>query len=305
MMCDANTIYDFYSRDILNLSKTIAMEIDKKYQFETSEKLEYIYNRIYSEMNKRSLEIRDTIKILTLSQAKDETGLWTNLHQYITTSTAANRIRSCVSEDYSKILENMIQSRKYGNGDNPIPALAFGNKYEDHVLELFGKQMSELHENFIYERRGLCLFRENAFIGASPDGITQCKCCGIGAIEIKCSYYAYTNAISIRNEKELYDHVNNPIYKNSPITKIFKKKTWPVVINTKHAYFTQMAMEMISINAEFCWFCLYTANDSVYIMKINRNHEFESMLAPKLVRYVKKYLIPNILERSVKSKVSL
>ena len=151
-MVDA--IYDFYSRDILDLSKTVAMEIDQKHQFETSvEKLEYIYNRIYFEMNKRSLKIRDLIKKLTINQAKDESGLWSNLHQYITTSTAAHSIRSCVSEDYSKILTKMIRIRDYYTGEpNPIPTLEFGNKYEDHALELFGKQMAKLHEDFIYER---------------------------------------------------------------------------------------------------------------------------------------------------------
>ena len=44
------------------------------------------------------------------------------------------------------------------------------------------------HENFVVIQCGLILDPEFPFIGATPDGLVDCKCCNTGVLEIKCSF---------------------------------------------------------------------------------------------------------------------
>ena len=42
------------------------------------------------------------------------------------------------------------------------------------------------HSNFKVMVSGLVVNTKYPHLGASPDGIIECKCCGIGCLEIKC-----------------------------------------------------------------------------------------------------------------------
>lgn len=44
------------------------------------------------------------------------------------------------------------------------------------------------HTAFSLKTSGLLLVPSNPFVGASPDGIVECNCCGTGVLEIKCPY---------------------------------------------------------------------------------------------------------------------
>ena len=44
------------------------------------------------------------------------------------------------------------------------------------------------HEMFSISKCGLVVSESYPFMGASPDGIINCKCCGSGVLEIKCPY---------------------------------------------------------------------------------------------------------------------
>ena len=48
--------------------------------------------------------------------------------------------------------------------------------------------MRENHQGFIFKDSGLFIDTENPFLGASPDGISQCDCCEERVVEIKCPY---------------------------------------------------------------------------------------------------------------------
>lgn len=45
--------------------------------------------------------------------------------------------------------------------------------------------MESVHENFQIFDSGLLINRDFPYLGASPDGIVSCDCCGIGLCEIK------------------------------------------------------------------------------------------------------------------------
>ena len=44
------------------------------------------------------------------------------------------------------------------------------------------------HQDFTLTKAGLYISKEKPFLGACPDGIISCSCCGKGALEIKCPF---------------------------------------------------------------------------------------------------------------------
>ena len=50
--------------------------------------------------------------------------------------------------------------------------------------------MSLTHRDFTCTVAGLIINANYPHLGASPDGMTQCKCCGSGLVEIKCPFAA-------------------------------------------------------------------------------------------------------------------
>ena len=48
--------------------------------------------------------------------------------------------------------------------------------------------MSPWHENFVAKDGGLVINPSDPHLDASPDRFVLCDCCGLGALEIKCSY---------------------------------------------------------------------------------------------------------------------
>ena len=47
--------------------------------------------------------------------------------------------------------------------------------------------MKKKHKNLVISECGLFLDKTNCFIGASPDCLVTCYCCGDACAEIKCS----------------------------------------------------------------------------------------------------------------------
>ena len=44
------------------------------------------------------------------------------------------------------------------------------------------------HQNFQLMKSGLLIHTSYPHLGASPDGVISCNCCGNGVLEVKCPY---------------------------------------------------------------------------------------------------------------------
>lgn len=82
------------------------------------------------------------------------------------------------------------------------PATCWGCQHEKVALEKYTSQSQ--HKNLQVSRCGLFISIEYPFIGASPDGVVECLCCGQGICEVKvsvhsihfCSHIIYNDGIS-------------------------------------------------------------------------------------------------------------
>ena len=67
-------------------------------------------------------------------------------------------------------------------------AMIWGCDHEKDALEAYQKQMETTHDGFKMETSGFVISDTLLFIGASPDCIVECNCCGKGTVEVKCPY---------------------------------------------------------------------------------------------------------------------
>ena len=71
---------------------------------------------------------------------------------------------------------------------NRVPALKWGVDHEDQAREEYIELMKQHHEGFECHPAGLTVNPKYPHLGASPDGVVSCVCCGSGLLEIKCPY---------------------------------------------------------------------------------------------------------------------
>ena len=79
------------------------------------------------------------------------------------------------------------------------------------------------------------------FLGASPDGIVSCKCCGKGVIEVKCPF-------STKNG--LPDPPPEDIFMCKQDGKLMLKKV--------HAYYYLVQMQLALCKLAYCDFVVWT-----------------------------------------------
>ena len=143
--------------------------------------------------------------------------------------------------------------------------------------------MSTSHAKFECISAGLVINPLYPHLGASPDGFTQCECCGKGVLEIKCPF----------SSKDLHpDAMKN--MRGSFLTSRG--------LNHGHKYFTQAQGQLAISNREFCDFVVWTPKGLI-IERIYQDFKFWEELEKKLTTYFVENILPEIM--TSKSKMSL
>lgn len=142
----------------------------------------------------RSVFDKETIrKIETITNQDDqsENPEWYNHRKgRITASTFS----SILSFRFKENDENYISKRVMGSSSViDVPSVKFGKENENVARQLYFVNYKMCHEKANLDPSGLHVDEIYPFLGASPDGLISCKCCGEGLIEIKCTYMYQNN----------------------------------------------------------------------------------------------------------------
>lgn len=127
----------------------------------------------------------------------------------------------------------------------------------------------------------MVILKTKPFIGASPDGIVNCECCGSGLLEIKCP-------ISVAHTSP----------GDSNLQYLKKNKDSEIHLNNNHSYYTQVQHQMGVLNCSWCDFFIYSRHgyyieriifDPSYWIKLETAAEqfFRCFIGPKLIGMVK------------------
>ena len=77
---------------------------------------------------------------------------------------------------------------------------SWGCTHEKAARDRYEKRMKETHTTFSITDSGFVINPEWPFIGATPDGMVSCDCCGKGVMEIKCPYCHKGQSIEVSTQ---------------------------------------------------------------------------------------------------------
>ena len=90
--------------------------------------------------------------------------------------------------------------------------------------------MDKHHEDLIITVCGFYISEDNPYIGASPDGLVSCKCCGTGSIEIKCPFCKKCDVISDATDDPKFcleqDGTSTTLKRNRPYFYQVQTQSW-------------------------------------------------------------------------------
>ena len=129
----------------------------------------------------------------------------------------------------------------YGSTATDVASLKYGRSFEPVAMDNYLVLVKPQHENLTFRECGLFVHLENAYLGASPDLLVDCSCCGAGLLEIKCPY-------SIAYENPSHANLNYLQLKDDGTT----------TLKQNHAYFAQIQGQLAITNRRYCDFFVYT-----------------------------------------------
>lgn len=139
--------------------------------------------------------------------------------------------------------------------------------------------MCEDHERFVVSDSGLHVNPQWPYLGASPDGIVNCDCCGKGCCEVKCPFS----------------------FKNSTIQELACDKSSCLIViddnvslDHKHAYYYQVQAQIFITEADYCDFVVWTAQD-IHIERIYPDEELWSEVEVKSSKFFLLGILPELL----------
>ena len=120
------------------------------------------------------------------------------------------------------------------------------------------------HHNVKVEESGLFLDKSFPFVGATPDRIISCSCCGNACLEVKCLYsinYTSPDAADV-------------------FLPYLKRSNGKITLNRSRQYFTQCQVQIGVTGLNSCYFFIWTQHGFV-IEKIQFEIEFWNDLKKK------------------------
>ena len=154
-------------------------------------------------------------------------------------------------------------------------ALQWGIDKEPVAKEEYVRLMKGNHDSFEVTPAGLCVNPKAPHLGASPDGLTFCSCCGSGVLEVKCPY-------SVRETIP------------TSVSYIIEGTEGVFKLSRKHKYYYQIQGQMSILEVLYCDFVCWTPH-GVHLERIAYDVEFVNNMIPQLTCYFLGVILPEIL----------
>ena len=169
--------------------------------------------------------------------------------------------------------QNLVEKLQGVNGPPPeLSALKYGRNMEDIAKMKYIMQFQKEHKNASHRECGLFIYEKKQYIGASPDLLLHCSCCGNGVLEIK-------RPFSIANDIPSPGNLPYLIHDSGHI-----------ILKQKHKYYAQVQGQMAVAKRDWCHFLVYT-NKGQHLERIEFNPAYWSALEKNLTWFYVNYLL--------------
>ena len=132
------------------------------------------------------------------------------------------------------------------------------------------------HVNAQLNPSGLYIHQHHVFIGASPDLLVSCDCCGEGLVEFK-SPYEGDKVVNVTETLQGLVYLDNDLR-----------------LKKNHNYYAQVQGQMAITNRLWCDFAVVIAGD-VFVQRIQFDEDFWKVTQQSLVSFFEEYVLEEII----------
>ena len=160
-------------------------------------------------------------------------------------------------------------------------ATRWGCKHEDTARKEYISRQKAKHYNLEVKESGLFLSCKYPHIGASPDGLVTCKCCGKGLLEVKCPFNCRYSSIA--------DVAEHPKFclKRLPESDSLELKR-------DHAYFYQVQTQLAVCEAAYCDFVIWN-DTSLFTQRLEPDEPFIDEAIEAVTTFYKVGVMPELV----------
>ena len=239
-------------KDIMNISNDEDDFLDKISQF--------------------SARIINKIEKLTIGQANNV--LWFKYRKHCITASIAHRVANAERKADECFRVRALIAKEL-HIPLYVPAMVYGQNSEAKAIQTYVETYKSEHTNLRCLRKGLKLYEDIPYLGASVDGILVCDCHESFLVEVKCPY-------SLR-DKSIIEYGNKLIY-----------LTPDLQLRKTHPYWDQVQMGLGVYGLQKGKFIVWSQVDFLSI-EIDFDEVFFSVLINNLSNYYQTKYLPHII----------
>ena len=187
----------------------------------------------------------------------------------------ASKFRAICHTSISKPSESLISQVFQQNPSPQSAAIKWGVEKESTARAEYEELLKMRHSEFKVEITGLHINPHYPYLGASPDGLTNCTCCGDGILQIKCPY-------SVRQSVP-----TDAPFLHTDIDGEYK-------LSTSHEYYYQVQGQLGVTGRLFADFVCWTPQ-GLHIERIMYDPKFFDDMELKLRQFFIQVLLPRVL----------
>ena len=192
-------------------------------------------------------EDADLIERSTRKQAKSKS--W---FRYRAGRITASNMKAACRTNPDSPSKSLINSICYPESVSfSTKATTWGCEHENVAREKYHSFNTENHHKFRLDPSGLHIHPSYPHLGATPDGLVSCDCCGQGVLEIKCPY-----SVKDATKHDCLTHTSVGL-----------------TLSKTHSYYFQIQSQIFICQKEFCDFVLWTEG-TVHMERILPDAEF-------------------------------
>lgn len=211
------------------------------------------------------------IEQATRAQAKCK--LW---FQYRAGRITASRMRSVCFTSVTKPSKSLLAAICHPEVHKfTTSSTAWGCDHEEQALSEYAHIIKGSHHNATIANSGLVINPNYPHLGASPDGVVSCECCGDGLVEVKCPYCV--------RDQEAGNH-KCLIEDDEGVKKLDKN----------HSYFYQIQTQLFVCEKEYCDLVIWTKKD-IHYERIEPDVELWNTVSAKAQWFHERVILPELV----------
>ena len=254
------------------LTELFSTNISKLAYPDLLQKCEEVYETV-------SFSFTQAQQVEELTRLQADSRLW---FQQRAGRITASKLRQVLHTDVSQPSLSLVLSICYPQSYKAMSsACQYGCEHEVVAREKYIELYSSIHEKFFVINSGLILHPSYPFLGATPDGIVNCSCCGPGVLEIKCPFRC--------KESSFEDAASQKSF-------CLEEENGDLMLKVEHAYYYQVQLQMKICHVEYADFVLWREED-MFVQRIAIDKEFIDDAINKTVPFIKLAILPELVGR--------